>query len=251
MYSKDELLSKNISELEDIAKELGTKFDTGASQEDVVYAILDKQAEVEGNKNPLGTKRKRQRIVKKDTDRVYSVNGKEGENFDLRKSGKSQTQEPAPLFKDIKKTDADTKAENAQSKAKESKTNPENEAMPIVDAPANNDVPENVVAESDEAKAIDNAESKTPETPETAPAADILAQFPKHRGRKSKAELAAIAAAEAAAKQAAEAAEEAQTENTDETPEMGIGEVEAENEEFVPEAQFANNQDDNGESEKG
>ena len=53
MYSKDELLSKNISELEDIAKELGTKFDTGASQEDVVYAILDKQAEVEGNKNPL------------------------------------------------------------------------------------------------------------------------------------------------------------------------------------------------------
>ena len=250
MYSKDELLSKNISELDDIAKELGTKFDTGASQEDVVYAILDKQAEVEGNKNPLGTKRKRQRIVKKDTDRVYSVNGKEGENFDLRKSGKSQTQEPAPLFKDIKKTDADTKAENAQSKAKESKTNPENEAMPIVDAPANNDVPENVVAESDEAKAIDNAESKTPETPETAPAADILAQFPKHRGRKLKAELAAIAAAEAAAKQAAEAAEEAQTENTDETPEMGIGEVEAENEEFVPEAQFANNQDDNGESEK-
>ena len=68
MYSKDELLSKDISELEDIAKNIGVQFNTSDNQEDIVYTILDKQAEVEGNKNPLGTKRKRVRIAKKDTD---------------------------------------------------------------------------------------------------------------------------------------------------------------------------------------
>lgn len=85
MYSKDELLSKSISELEDIANNIGMKLDTSGTQDDIVYAILDKQAEVEGNKNPLGTKRKRVRITKKDTDRVYSVTGSDGENFDLKK----------------------------------------------------------------------------------------------------------------------------------------------------------------------
>ena len=98
MYSKDELLSKNISELEDIVKELGADISADASQEDIVYAILDKQAIVEGNKNPLTSKRRRTRIVKKDTDRVYTVNGKEGENFDLKKSKQSADQ--PSLFKD-------------------------------------------------------------------------------------------------------------------------------------------------------
>ena len=84
MYSKDELLSKDISELEEIAEKVGAKIKSGETQEEIIYSILDKQAEIEGNKNPLGTKRRRVRIVKKDTDRVYSVNGKEGENFDLK-----------------------------------------------------------------------------------------------------------------------------------------------------------------------
>ena len=82
MYSKDELLSKDISELENIAVGLGLNISSKDVQEDIIYAILDKQAEVESNKNPLSVKRRRTRIVKKDTDHVYSVNGKEGENFD-------------------------------------------------------------------------------------------------------------------------------------------------------------------------
>lgn len=100
MYSKDQLLSKNISDLEDIAKELGANFKTGASEEDITYSILDKQAEDEGNKNPLdSSKRRRTRIIKKDTDRVYTVKGKDGENFDLKKN--KMVNEEAPLFKDI------------------------------------------------------------------------------------------------------------------------------------------------------
>ena len=86
MYSKDELLSKDIAALEDIAVELGIKVSSKDNQEDIIYSILDKQAEVESNKNPLSAKRRRTRIVKKDTDRVYSVNGKDGENFDLKKN---------------------------------------------------------------------------------------------------------------------------------------------------------------------
>lgn len=98
MYSKDELLSKDISELEEIAEKVGAKIMSGETQEEIIYSILDKQAEIEGNKNPLGTKRRRVRIVKKDTDRVYSVNGKEGENFDLKKN-KVQAETPS-LFND-------------------------------------------------------------------------------------------------------------------------------------------------------
>ena len=98
MYSKDELLSKDFAALESIAQELGVNVKSGESQEDIIYAILDKQAEVEGSKNPLG-KRRRVRIVKKDTDRVYTVSGKEGENFDLKKNKITAT-ETQPLFND-------------------------------------------------------------------------------------------------------------------------------------------------------
>ena len=63
MYSKDELLSKNIAELEEIAEQNGIKVTSSDSQVDIIYSILDKQADVEGNKNPLGTKRRRVRIA--------------------------------------------------------------------------------------------------------------------------------------------------------------------------------------------
>lgn len=98
MYSKDELSSKSMSELEEIAKSADIDVNNSKTQEDIIYAILDKQAEVEGNKNPLGTKRRRTRILKKDTDRVYSVNGKDGENIDLKKN--KATIEQQSLFKD-------------------------------------------------------------------------------------------------------------------------------------------------------
>ncbi|MBP7857359.1 MAG: transcription termination factor Rho [Prevotella sp.] len=105
MYSKDELLSKSISELGDIANNLGLTMQNDSSQDDLVYAILDKQAEDEGSKNPLSTaKHKRTRIVRKETNRVYSVKGKEGENFDKRKSTPVVDQ---PLFKDLPQETAD------------------------------------------------------------------------------------------------------------------------------------------------
>lgn len=81
-----------MSELEDIAQEFDLPFSESVSKDDIVYTILDKQAVMEANKGAMGSKRKRVRIVKKDTDHVYTVNGKEGENFDL-KNNKLQPQE--------------------------------------------------------------------------------------------------------------------------------------------------------------
>lgn len=101
MYSIDELSAKNIAELQDIAREAGIDFNDETGAQDLIYAILDKQADIEGSKNPLGPKRRRTRIVKKDTDRVYTVNGKEGENFDLKKSRTNEEDAPqTTLFKE-------------------------------------------------------------------------------------------------------------------------------------------------------
>ncbi len=118
MYSKDDLLSKDIPELLDIAASIGA--DTKSDNRDtLIYAILDRQADVEGSKNPATTKRKRVRIAKKDTDHVYSVSGKEGENFDLKKS--KPAAEPLPLFPDepIPAAPAETPAAPAAPAAEE------------------------------------------------------------------------------------------------------------------------------------
>ena len=101
MYSIDELSAKNIAELQEIAREAGIDFNDETGVQDLIYAILDKQADIEGSKNPLGPKRRRTRIVKKDTDRVYTVNGKEGENFDLKKNKTNEDDVPqTTLFKE-------------------------------------------------------------------------------------------------------------------------------------------------------
>ena len=94
MYSKEDLSVKTTAELQDIAQEMGIDVASDDNAEGLMYAILDRQAEIEGSKNPLGaTKRRRTRITKKDTDRVYTVNGTEGENFDVKKNKVEETEQ--------------------------------------------------------------------------------------------------------------------------------------------------------------
>ena len=116
MYSKDELLPKSIPDLKVIAEGLGATIYANDSQEDIIYAILDKQAIEEGNKNPLTTKRKRTRIAKKESDHVYSVKGKAGENLDTKK--KATNLEQKSLFNETdmeaKTVEENTKAENPE-----------------------------------------------------------------------------------------------------------------------------------------
>ena len=113
MYSKDELLPKSIPDLKVIAEGLGATIHANDSQEDIIYAILDKQAIEEGNKNPLTTKRKRTRIAKKESDHVYSVKGTAGENLDTKK--KATNLEQKSLFNE---TDMEAKTVEENTKAK-------------------------------------------------------------------------------------------------------------------------------------
>ena len=99
MYSKDELLSKSIPELVDIAKSMNAPASADDRIEDIVYTILDRQAVVGSNKETAAGKRRRTRIVKTDTDHVYTVNGKDGENLDSKKNKAGV--KPMPLFKDL------------------------------------------------------------------------------------------------------------------------------------------------------
>lgn len=80
MYSKDELTSRNVATLKDIAKQIGAKIKSSDNKETIIYAILDAQAETA----PQPVKRKRARIAKTE-DKVYTVKGKDGENFDVMK----------------------------------------------------------------------------------------------------------------------------------------------------------------------
>ncbi|MDY2693374.1 MAG: transcription termination factor Rho [Prevotella sp.] len=179
MYSKDELSSKNITELEEIAQKEGIELKGGESAEDVIYSILDKQAEVEGNKNPLGVKRRRVRIVKKDTDRVYSVNGKEGENFDLKKN-KVQN-EVMPLFNDDIAQPQEPVPAPAPAKRGRPRKKPLVDPAPVAPVPVGADtVAENIVAAEQQPVADKSEEPESVAMPDNEmvasniPEADML-----------------------------------------------------------------------------
>ena len=114
MLSKEELLEKDVSELETIAQKSGAVYNPGDDKDKLVYAILDRQAEELSTARPSESKRKRTRITRKDTDRVYSVHGDEGENFDVKKNKPTGEAQPS-LFKE----------EVAPKKASETEKTPE------------------------------------------------------------------------------------------------------------------------------
>ena len=88
MYTKEELEKLSIPELMEIASELGVKVSQNDELESVIYAILDKAAE-NSAAGVSTTKRKRTRISKKD-DKVYTVNGSDGENLDAKPTKKKK-----------------------------------------------------------------------------------------------------------------------------------------------------------------
>lgn len=109
MYTKEDLESMAVPDLMGIANELGIKVKQDDSLETVVYAILDKAAEnsAVGGEAP---KKKRTRIQKKDTSRVYTVTGQEGENLDTTAKKRKKVETPS-LFSDEPVTKAKAKTE--------------------------------------------------------------------------------------------------------------------------------------------
>ncbi len=98
MYTKEELESMDIPQLVGIADQLGIKVTPDAQMEDVVYAILDKAAENSASSED-SPKKKRTRITKKDTSKVYTVKGNDGENLDSKTNRKKKIETPS-LFSD-------------------------------------------------------------------------------------------------------------------------------------------------------
>ncbi len=126
MYSKDELSSKNVAELKAIAKEMGAKIKSGDNKETIVYTILDAQAETPAP--TATTKRKRVRVTKKE-DRVYSVKGTEGENYDVMKNqanGPASANEEPSLFaeQDIQPNNEPTNDDAAAPSPEENTADP-------------------------------------------------------------------------------------------------------------------------------
>ena len=167
MYSKEELQAKSVVQLKDIAKELRVKVKKSDNKETIVYAILDAQAEQPAPE--AAPKRKRTRIATKKEDRVYSVHGNEGENFDVQKN-------------QVLGPNGGETAPQAMS-----------ETAP---APA---VEEEIQFSPAEQSLQSAAQKQTLNQSGEDIEAQVLANFPKHRGRRSKAELEAIAEARAAA----------------------------------------------------
>lgn len=95
MIYREELMSKDISELVDIARSLNIDPESVGSPEEAIDRILAAQESAE-NQTPV--KRTRKRVLKKDTtDHVYSVNGIEGENLDT-KAAKRKAKASTEIF---------------------------------------------------------------------------------------------------------------------------------------------------------
>jgi transcription termination factor Rho len=135
MYTKEELESMDAPQLMGIAEQLDVKVSPEDDLKTVVYAILDKAAEDSAATSSAAPKRKRTRISKKDTNHVYTVNGKEGENFDLKNKQKPADVKPASLFGDlpVQIEEEEEKAENEATQAESTdkkKTKTEETATP-------------------------------------------------------------------------------------------------------------------------
>ena len=222
MYSIDELNAKNVAQLKDIAKEIGAKIKSNDNKKTIVYAILDTQAETPVL-NAAAPKRKRVRIAKTE-DKVYSVKGKDGENYDVMKNQvKGPVSTDTPLFKEpLQQDEPITETEAPQTAAGQ-------------------DAPET------EVPAVTSAETAQSDV---EPA--MLKPIAKHRGRKSKAELEAIAAAKVAAmkeRNKIQSEQEANSPSEDTTSEDNTEKQNSVDEtNLIPEQDFSNAAD-NGESD--
>lgn len=222
MYSIDELNAKNVAQLKDIAKEIGAKIKSNDNKKTIVYAILDTQAE-QPVQNAAAPKRKRVRIAKTE-DKVYSVKGKDGENYDVMKNQvKGPVSTDTPLFKE-----------------------PLQQDEPIAETEAPQTAPGQDAPEA-EVPAVTSAETAQSDV---EPA--MLKPIAKHRGRKSKAELEAIAAAKVAAlkeRNKMQSEQEANSPSEDTTSEDNTEKQNSVDEtNLIPEQDFSNAAD-NGESD--
>ena len=170
MYTKEELESMEATQLLGIAEQYGVKVAQNDNLETVIYEILDRAAEASASNVTEAPKRKRTRIVKKDTDRVYTVKGKDGENFDVKTRG-NKTAEPTPLFIDpVPAAEEKTAEEEPKPAPKKRGRKSKAELAAIAEAEAAKKAAEEKTEAGKEADATEPTAEVTPETtPEPIP----------------------------------------------------------------------------------
>lgn len=207
MHKKSELEAMSQDELIGIAQELGIKTSLDEDKMDLIYHIIDEesvQSATQKSAEPK-TPRKRIRIAKKETDRVYSANQTNGENFDLKKKNKKNNM-------------TSIKEENIN----DSSIKPGTEEM------------------ANELPPVDNNENPTMEiSAETMPDNQTNSESPqpKKRGRKSKTEN-KKAEAEQTEIVSPNADEPTNTDVVESEPQElpAVSEISAETEDIIPEA---------------
>ena len=137
MYNIIQLNDKDLSELQQIAKELGLTKTESLRKEDLVYRILDEQAIAgatkkaasakSGEEKKEGQPRKRSRIsVKKEGDKVYTATKDKAQKLEANTPALPA---PAPLFKDelpqtVPAAPAESPAENQAPAAEATEEKP-------------------------------------------------------------------------------------------------------------------------------
>ena len=176
MYTKEELESMDIPQLVGIADQLGIKVNPDDQMEDVVYAILDKAAENSAVDD--SPKKKRTRIAKKDTSKVYTVNGNDGENLDSKSNRKPKKQETPSLFSDLPVQTAEAPAEEEPApKRRGRKSKAEKEAEEAAAAAAAEAEALQAAEESDNFSDIVPEAANFDSNPNDEPAVNALEQL--------------------------------------------------------------------------
>ncbi|OUO19130.1 transcription termination factor Rho [Bacteroides sp. An322] len=176
MYNIIQLNDKDLSELQQIAKELGLKKTSALRKEELVYRILDEQAIVGATQKAAGTKtnderkdgqpRKRSRIsVKKEGDKVYTATKDKAQKLE---ANTPPLPAPAPLFKT--EIQAEPTETSAQTEAVSIPTDDEKPKAKRGRKPGS----KNRTTQEKEQQTLDDKENAVSEQPEETSIADNM-----------------------------------------------------------------------------
>ena len=183
MYNIIQLNDKDLSELQQIAKELGLKKTSTLQKEELVYRILDEQAIVGATKKATtgktneerkeGQPRKRSRIsVKKEGDKVYTATKDKAQKLE---ASTPPLPAPAPLFKTENVIAATGTSENQP----ETVPAPENEEKPKPKRGRKPGSKNKSSVEKEQPQVSNDIENTIPEQTEASPAMPDNTELPE------------------------------------------------------------------------
>ena len=149
LFTKEQLLNKDEVELRSIAESMDTPHKSSSDKNDLIYDILDAQAEMSAEQQTSQPTKKRTRIVKKDVDHIYSASKGQSERFE-----KAEVAE---------QTSGDEVKDAAPEPPKRKRGRPSKAEIAAREAIENSNVEEVTAAEPETAPV---EELETPEVPE-------------------------------------------------------------------------------------